>query len=150
MRFVNTTRTALVSAAHYETLFASWTTPAQACATTCQGCINTIPEQVMSLYKIATMVKGLPRYDGKDKHAYLDWKARVKVHLNMSAPAIYDTRMGQEKPNPTLGDNLAKWQRNIANIYSVLFLATNGGATTVVRRHEGKKPEGGLGDGDEA
>ena len=70
----------------------------------------------MSLYKIATMVKGLPRYDGKDKHAYLDWKARVKVHLNMSAPAIYDTRMGQEKPNPTLGDNLAKWQRNIANI----------------------------------
>ena len=58
--------------------------------------------------------------------------------------------MGPEKPNPTLGDNLAKWQRNNANLYSLVFLATNGGATTVVRRHEGKKPEDGLGDGQEA
>ena len=60
--------------------------------------------------KIATMAKGLPRYDGKDKHAYRDWKARVKIHLNMSVPPIYDILMGQEKTNPTLGDNLATWQ----------------------------------------
>ena len=58
--------------------------------------------------------------------------------------------MGQEKPNLKLGDNLATWQRNNAKIYSVLFLATNGDPTTVVRRHEGKKPEDGLGDGQEA
>ena len=45
----------------------------------------------------------------------------------MSAPAIYGILMGQEKPNPTLGDNFAKWQRNNANLYTVLFLATNGG-----------------------
>ena len=69
--------------------------------------------------------------------------ARGNVHLNISAPSIYDIRMGQEKPNPTLGDNLDKWQRNNANIYSVPFLATNGGATTVVRRHEGQKPDDG-------
>ena len=99
---------------------------------------------------ISTMAKSLPRYDGKHKHAYRDWKARVKVHLNMSAPVIYDILMGQEKPNSTLGDNLVKWQRNNANLYSVLILATNGGATTVVPRHGGKKPEDGLGDGQEA
>ena len=67
----------------------------------------------------------------------------------MSAPAIYDILMGHEKPNPTLGDNLAKWQRKNANFYPVIFLATNGGATTVVQRHEGRKPEDGLGDGQE-
>ena len=68
----------------------------------------------------------------------------------MSASAIHNILAGQEKPDPTLGDNLAKWQRNNANLYSVIFLATNTGATTVVRRHEGKKPEDGLGDGQEA
>ena len=26
-----------------------------------------------SANKIATMANGLPRYDGKDKHAYHDW-----------------------------------------------------------------------------
>ena len=56
--------------------------------------------------------------------------------------------MGQEITNPTLGSNLTNWRRNNAN--SVLFLATNGGATTVVRRHEGKTPGGDLGDGQEA
>ena len=40
--------------------------------------------------------------------------------------------MGKEKPNPTLGDNLAKWQRNNNNLYAVLFLATNGGVPTAV------------------
>ena len=99
---------------------------------------------------VATMAKGLPRFNGKDKHAYRDWKARVKVHLNMSAPDIYNILMGQEEPNPTAGGDLVRWQRNNANLYSVLFLATNGGATTVVRRHEGKKPEDGLGDGQAA
>ena len=130
MRCDHTTRTAVVDAVHCEKLFASW--------------------KINSANKIATMAKTLPRYDGKNKHAYRDWKARVKVHLNMSAPGIYDIFVGQEKPNPTLDDNLAKWKRNNANLYSVLFLATNGGATTVVRRHEGKKPEDGLGDGEEA
>ena len=57
--------------------------------------------------------------------------------------------MGKEKPNPTLGDNLAKWQRNNNNLYAVLFLATNGGVPTVVPLHEGKKTEEGLGDGQE-
>ena len=61
----------------------------------------------------------------------------MKVHLNISAPAVYDLLMGQEKPNPTLSDNLAKSQRKNDNLNSVLFLATNGDATTVVRRHEG-------------
>ena len=53
------------------------------------------------------MAKSLPRFDGKDKHAYRDWKAREKVHLSTSAPDIYDNVMGQGKSNPTLlGGNL--------------------------------------------
>ena len=31
-------------------------------------------------------------------------------------------------PNPTVGGNLVKWQRNNANIYSFIFLGTKGGA----------------------
>ena len=48
------------------------------------------------------------------------------------------------------GSNLASRQRHNANLYSVLFLATNGGGNTVVRRHDGKKPEDGLGGGQPA
>ena len=100
--------------------------------------------------KVATMAKALPRYDGKDKHAYRDWKARVKVYLSMSAPGIYNIIQGQEMPNPTSGGNLENWRRNHVNLYSVLFLSTSGGANTVVRRFEGKTPEDGLGHGQES
>ena len=66
--------------------------------------------------KVASMTKGLPRFDGKDKNAYRDWKARVKVHLSMSAPGIYNVLLGQEMPNLTAGGNLEKWQRNNVNL----------------------------------
>lgn len=76
--------------------------------------------------RVVTMAKALPRYDEKGKHAYRDWKARVQDHLRMSIPTMYDVPIGQEKPNPTLGGNLATRQSNNVNLHSVLFLATNG------------------------
>lgn len=104
-----------------------------------------------STNNVPTMAKGLQRFDEKDKHTYRDWRAWVRVHINMLAPGIRGVRddllTGQEKPNSTVGGNLAKRQRNNAHLHSVLFLVANGGATTVVRRQEGKKLEDGLGDG---
>lgn len=81
-----------------------------------------------SIKMVATTPRGLPNFDKKGKHAYREWKARVKVHINMSAPAVYEVLMEQEQPNPTLGGNLAKWRRNNVSLYSVFFLAANGGA----------------------
>ena len=60
--------------------------------------------------KVVSMTKGLSRFDGKDKNAYRDWKAGVKVYLSMSAPGIYNVLLGQEMPNLTAGGNLEKWQ----------------------------------------
>ena len=64
----------------------------------------------------------------KGKHAYRDWKALVKVHLNMSAGAVCDV-ITQQVPNLAFGGNLVTWHRNnaIANLYSVLFLNTSRG-----------------------
>ena len=44
-------------------------------------------------------------------------------HLNMSAPAIYDILIWQETPNPTPGDNFAKWNCNNANLACRSFLS---------------------------
>lgn len=60
----------------------------------------------------------------------------------------HDLAMGHEKLNLTLGGNLADWRLNNAN--SNLFLATNGGATKVIRHHGGYTTEDGLGNGQEA
>lgn len=78
------------------------------------------------------MMEDLPWFDGKDKHVYRDWEARVKVHLSMSVGDICGILMGQEQPNPTAVGNLPKWQRNNADFYYVLIVATNGVVTTVV------------------
>lgn len=51
-----------------------------------------------STNKVVTMAKSLLRFDGKDKQAYRDRNARVKVHLTLSAPDIYDLLTGQESP----------------------------------------------------
>ena len=52
-------------------------------------------------------------------------------------------------PNQTLGANLANWRWRWNSANSVLFLPTNEAASTVIRLHEGKTPEDGLGNGQE-
>lgn len=45
-------------------------------------------EEDTSIDEVATHAKGLPWFDGKDKHDDRVWKARVRVHLNIAAPDI--------------------------------------------------------------
>lgn len=72
------------------------------------------------------IAKSLPRFDGKDKHEFIDFGDKLKAILSMSTPDIYNILMGEEKPTQTGNDNLTRWVRNITNLYSMLFLATSG------------------------
>lgn len=83
-------------------------------------------------------------YCRNDKSAYRDRKARAKVHLNASFPAIYDIFTAQESPTRSTAATWSKLQRENANLYSVLFAAANGGISIVVRRREEKQSEHGL------
>ena len=55
-----------------------------------------------------------------------------------SEMCIRDSLMGEEKPTPTGYDNLIKWVLNNPNLYSMLVLATRGGAAMVVKRDAGR------------
>ena len=48
-------------------------------------------------------------------------------------------RMGEEKPTSMDEGNLVKYELNNTNLYSMLFLATSGGATMLVKREAGSK-----------
>lgn len=83
---------------------------------------------------MANAAKSLLQFDGMAKHACRDWKARARAHLNMSVPDLYDLPV-------RTGGNLVKWQHNKPNLYPVLFLAANRGATTYsCAASRGKKP----------
>ena len=81
------------------------------------------------------IAKSPPRFDGKNKHDFIDFIDNLKAILSMPAPDVYTILMGEEKPTPTGDENLAKWERNSTNVYSILFLPTSGGATMVVKRY---------------
>lgn len=88
--------------------------------------------------KVETMAKGRPRFDGKDKHVYRIWKARVRVHLNMSTPVIYDLLAGQEKYNST--DDRRQLSQVEAQQRKPLLCPL----PSYERGSQGKKPENGL------
>ena len=96
------------------------------------------------------IAKSLPRFGGKDKHDFIDFTDKLKAIVGMSTPDIYNILMWGGKPTPTGNDNLTKWVRNNINLYFMLFLATSGGAATVVKRYVGRTVGEGLGNGQKA
>ena len=62
--------------------------------------------------KVTITAKSLPRFDGKNKHDFIDLTDNLEAILSMSAPDIYNILMGEEKPTPTEDEYLAKWERN--------------------------------------
>ena len=100
--------------------------------------------------KVTMITKSFPRFDGKNKHDVVDFTDNLEAILSMSAPDIYNILMGEEKPTPTGDEYLAKWERNNTNRYSMLCLATSGGAAMVVKRHAGITAREGLENGQKA
>ena len=58
--------------------------------------------------KISMIAKSLPRFDGKNKHDFVDFTDNLKAILSMSALDIYNILMGEEKPTPPGDESLAK------------------------------------------
>ena len=39
--------------------------------------------------KIATLARGLPKYDGRDRSVFPNWNARLLVHLTLGTPGMF-------------------------------------------------------------
>ena len=108
--------------------------------------------------KIATLARSLPKYDGRDRSVFPNWKAKLRVHLTLGAPGIFKILQGRECPNPpgnadTVEDSadiihtIERWKIDNSYFYFILFLATNDGAQKLVEQFEGKSIDDGAGDG---
>ena len=97
------------------------------------------------------MLNYCPRFDGKYKAQYLEYKDRLRVVLSFyrqSVAAIF-----QGEPKPTAAQNstaVASWERANENLFSILFFTTERSANNVVKRHMGKTREDGVGNGQAA
>ena len=108
--------------------------------------------------KIATPARGLPKYDGRDRSVFPSWKAKLRVHLTLGAPGIFNILQGGECPNPPgnadavedsadIIHTIERWKIDNSYFYSILFLATDEGAQRLVEQFEGKSIDDGAGDG---
>ena len=100
--------------------------------------------------KVTTIAKSLPRFDGRDKHEFIEVGGKFKAILSLSALYIFNILMGEQQPTPTELGNLVNWERNNTNLYSMLFLSTSGRSSMVVKRYAGRTAGRGLGNGQKA
>lgn len=108
--------------------------------------------------KIATLVGGLPIYDGRERCGLPSWKEKLRAHLSLGATRSFKILQGTKCPNlpgdaDTVDDSadiIHPMQRERADnnyIHSVLFLATNNGTQRSVERFQGTSLVHGAGDG---
>lgn len=104
--------------------------------------------------EVPKIAKSLPHFDGEDKHDVIDFADKLKPSspcqpLISTTLDMYNLQTGEETPTPTDEQYRTKWERNNTNL-SMLWLATSGEATTVVKRYAGRRAEEGLRNGQKA
>ena len=100
---------------------------------------------------IQAMLNFCPRFDGKDKAQFLEYKGRLRVVLLFYWQSVAAILHGD--PKPTAAQNataVASWERANENLFSILSFATERSANNVVKRHMGKTREDGVGNGQAA
>ena len=91
---------------------------------------------------IQAMLNFCPRFDGKNKAQFLEYKDRRRVVLSFYRQSVAAILQGE--PKPTAAQNstaVASWE---------LFFTTERSANNVVKRHMGKTREDGVGNGQAA
>ena len=94
------------------------------------------------------MLNLCPRFDGKDKTQFLEYKDRLRVVLSFYRQSVAAILQGE--PKPTVAQNsaaVASWERANENLFSILFFTTERSVNNVVKRHISKTREDGVGNG---
>ena len=100
---------------------------------------------------IQAIVNLYPRFDGKDKTQFLEYKDKLRVSLSFHRQSVAAILQGE--PKPTTAQNspaVATWTRANENLFGILFFTTELSAHNVVKRHMGKTREDGVGNGQAA
>ena len=97
------------------------------------------------------MLNFCPRFDGKDKAQFLEYKDRLRVVLSFYRQSVAVILQGETKPTAAQNSTaVASWERANENLFSILFFTTERSANNVVKRHIGKTREDGVGNGQAA
>ena len=100
---------------------------------------------------IQAIVNLYPRFDGKDKTQFLEYKDKLRVSLSFRRQSVAAILQGE--PKPTTAQNspaVATWTRANEHLFGILFFTTELSAHNVVKRHMGKTREDGVGCGQAA
>ena len=95
---------------------------------------------------IQTIVNLYPRFDGKDKTHFLEYKDNLRVSLSFHRQSVGAIRQGEPKPTTAQNSSaVAKWTRANENLLGISFFTTERSAHNAVKKHMGH--EGGVGNG---
>ena len=84
----------------------------------------------------AIMLSFCPRFDGKDKAQFLEYKDRLRVVLAFYRQSVAAILQGEPKPIAAQNSTaVASWERANENLFSILFFTTERSANNVVKRH---------------
>ena len=100
---------------------------------------------------IQAIVNLYPRFDGKDKTQFLEYKDKLRGGLSFHRQSV--AAILQSEPKPTTAQNspaVAAWTRANENLFGILFFTTERSAHNVVKKHMGKTREDGVGNGQAA
>ena len=97
---------------------------------------------------IQAMLKFCPRFDGKDKAHFLDYKDKLRVVFSFHRQSVAVILQGDSKPPAAQNSTVvATWERANENLFRILFFITERSANNVVKKHMGKTREDGVGNG---
>ena len=102
----------------------------------------------------AIMLNFCPRFDGKNKAQFLEYKDRLRVVLSCCRSiGKASPPFSKGEPKPPVAQNstaVASWEHANENLFSILFFTTKRSANNVVKRHMSKTREDGVGNGQAA
>ena len=100
---------------------------------------------------IQVIVNLCPRFDGKDKTHFLEYKDKLRVSLSFHWQSVAAILEGEPKPITAQNSPaVATWTRANENLFGILFFTTERSAHNVVKKHMGKTREDGVGNGQAA
>ena len=100
---------------------------------------------------IQAVVNLYPRFNGKEKTHFLEYKDKLRVSLSFRWQSVAALLEGEPKPITAQNSPaVATWTRANEKCFGTLFFTTERSAHNVVKRHMGKTRENGVGNGQAA
>ena len=100
---------------------------------------------------IWAIVNFYPRFDGKTKTHFLEYKHKLRVSLSFHRQSVATILQGEPKPKTAQNSPaVATWTRANENLFSILFFTTERSIHNIVKKHMGKTREDGVGNGQAA